>query len=200
MATRYEGLYAWMHAVFQNGTFTAADFRETFPSPAPGKVLADLRRLGYISRVARGAYTVVPPDEHVRRIVAQANRALDLPEGASRPYAYSRDTAIAIWVDFTYWTGFTRGFRPLHIDVRSRDMPYWVRYFSASGAPATTETSRDTLFGAVHVLHRVPVVRSVRRGGVRVVPREEAHAYAMDRPYLYEPVLKTLRGRAQGGR
>ncbi len=200
MTSRYEGLYAWIYSVFQDQRFTTTDFRETFPSPAPGKVLADLRRLGYISRVSRGAYTVVPPDEHLRRIVAQANRALGLPEEAGRPYAYSRDTAIAIWTDFTYWTGFTRGFRPLHIDVQSRDVPYWTAFFAASGAPVTTETSRDTLFGAVHVLHRVPIVRSVRRSGVRVVPRDEAHAYAAARPYLYEPVLETLRGRGRRGR
>ena len=199
MPSAYDGLYAWMYAVFRDRTFTATDFRETFPSPAPAKVLADFRVLGYLSSEARGTYKVVPPEERVRRIVERADRMFGLAERAGLPYAYSRDTAVAIWTDFTYWTGFTQGFRPLHMDAASKDIPRWKEFFAAERAPATVEGSRETLFGAVHVLHPVAVVRSVRRGGVRVVPPAIAYAYAAARPYAYEPVLAGLRRKARGG-
>src|SRR3972149_4913583 len=54
MPTAYESLYAWIHAAFGQAPFTTVSFRETFPSPAPAKVLSDLRRLGYLQPVGGG--------------------------------------------------------------------------------------------------------------------------------------------------
>ena len=192
MPSKYEQLYPWLAASFGHNPFTVTEFEETFPSPAPRKVLSDLRRLGYIDSPSRGAYKVVAPDERSRRNLTREDGFLGIPERARLPYAYSRDTAVSLWTDGAYWTGFTAGFRPLHIDVGKKDVARWQRFFRAAGARATLEGASETLFGVVHVLHPVTEPRPVRRGGLHVVPRRTAYEYAAARPYLYEPVLRRL--------
>lgn len=192
MANAYDDLYCWLYVAFGRTQFTVSDFRATFPSPAPAKVLFDLRRLGYIEAGGRGGYKVVRPEARMRRAIRRAEQSFGRPGRAGLPYAYSNDTAVSIWTDGGYWTGFTRGFRPLHIEVLRRDIPSWLAFFRSAGARATVEGTRETLFGVVHVLHPVARIRAVDHGGVRVVPREEARDYAASRVYVYEPVLQML--------
>lgn len=193
MPTNYDGLYAWMDAAFGGRPFTTATFRETFPSPDPAKVLSDLRRLGYLASPRRAWYRVVPPERRLADLRRGEESAFGLPGRSGLPHAYCDETAVTIWTGGGYWTGFTRGFRPLHLQVRAGDLDAWKRFFRAARARATVAGDRETLFGVVHVLHPVPRVRSVDRGGVRVVPLKEVLAYAASRPYLFEPVLPMLR-------
>lgn len=193
MPNAYESLYAWMREAFGDASFTTARFRETFPSPAPAKVLSDLRRLGYVSSSRKGEYRVVAPERRVEDLLRREEDALGLPDRSPLPHAYSDATAVTVWTDGGYWTGFTRGFRPLHLRVRQGDLAPWEAYFRAAGARAVVEGACQTLFGVVHILHPVPRVRSVDHGGVRVIPLREAYSYARARPYLYEPVLAVLR-------
>ena len=193
MPTAYESLYAWIHAAFGQAPFTTVSFRETFPSPAPAKVLSDLRRLGYLESVGVGRYRLIAPERRMKAFLDREADAFGLPERSALPHAYCDATAVTVWTDGGYWTGFTRGFRPLHLRVRRTDLPAWKAFFRASGARAVVAGARETLFGVVHVLQPVARVRSVDHGGVRVVPLREAYAYAAARPYLYEPVIPTLR-------
>jgi len=195
MANAYNDLYAWLYVAFRREPFTVSEFRATFPSPAPAKVLFDLRRLGYIEAGSHGRYKVISPITRVQRTVERAERSFGLPAMAGLTYAYSRDTAVSIWTDGGYWTGFTRGFRPLHMDILKRDVNSWISFFRSAGVRATVEGTRETLFGVVHVLHPVARVRAVEHGGVSVVPREEAREFAASRPYAYEPVVRTLAGK-----
>lgn len=192
MPAAYDQLYAWMHAAFGDETFTIDAFRATFPSPAPAKVLSDLRRLGYLEPEGRGRYRVVAPQERIRRLVEREEAHFGVPGRTGLPHAYCDETAITIWTDGGYWTGFSPGFRPIHLRVRREDVRAWRDRFRAAGARMTVEGSRETLFGVVHVLHPATRMRSVARGGVRVVPIDEAYAFAAARPYLYEPVLPIL--------
>lgn len=195
MPAAYDQLYAWMHIAFGAEPFTIDAFRATFPSPAPAKVLSDLHRLAYLESEGRGAYRLVAPEERIRRLVEREDAFVGLPGRADLPHAYCDDTAVTIWTDGSYWTGFSPGFRPLHLRVRREDVRAWRDHFHAAGGRATVEGSRETLFGVVHVLHPARRVRAVGRGGVRVVPIEEAYAFAAARPYLYEPVLPILERR-----
>jgi hypothetical protein len=192
MANAYDDLYVWLRVAYRGEPFTVSEFRAMFPSPAPAKVLFDLRRLGYIEAGSHGKYKVIGPDMRVQRTVERAERSFGVPAMAGLPYAYSRDTAVSIWTDGGYWTGFTRGFRPLHMNILKRDVNAWLSFFRSAGARATVEGTRETLFGVVHVLHPVARVHAVEHGGVRVVPKDEAHAFAASRPYAYEPVVLSL--------
>jgi len=192
MANAYDDLYTWLRVAFRRELFTLSEFRATFPSPAPAKVLFDLRRLGYIEAGSHGKYKVISPDMRLQQTVERAERSFGVPAMAGLPYAYSWDTAVSIWTDGGYWTGFTRGFRPLHMDILKRDVNSWLSFFRSSGVRATVEGTRETLFGVVHVLHPVARVHAVEHSGVRVVPRDEALEFAASRPYAYEPVIRSL--------
>ena len=190
---RRDGIEDAIDAAFGRRPFTTTTFREPFPSPDPAKVLSDLRRLGYLESPRRGSYRVVPPARRLADLRRGEESAFGLPGRSDLPHAYCDATAITVWTDGGYWTGFTRGFRPLHLRVRKTDLAAWRTLFRAAGARATVAGARETLFGTVHVLHPSARVRSVDHGGVRVVPAEEAYAYAAARPYLFEPVLLVLR-------
>lgn len=198
MPTAYDSLYAWMREAFGVDDFTTAAFRETFPCPAPAKVLSDLVRLGYLESRGTGRYRTVAPERRIEAVVRREEAAFGLPDRSPLPHAYADATAVTVWTDGGYWTGFTRGFRPLHLRVRRTDLGAWKDFFRAAGARAAVEGARETLFGVVHVLHPADRVRSVVHGGVRVVPLREAYAYARARPYLYEPVLPVLREALRG--
>jgi len=198
MPNRYDRLYAWMIVAFADREFTIDAFRATFPSPAPAKVLSDLRRLGYAEAPRRGTYRLIAPDARVRAVVDSEQGVLDLVERAGLPHAYCDATAVTVWTDGGYWTGSTSGFRPIHIRVRRADLARWRRFFARHGARSTVEGSRETLFGNVHVLHPVGSVRSVEHAGMQVVPAREVLAWAQARPYAYEPILPLLR-KAAGG-
>jgi len=200
MPNRYDDLYAWAYAAFGSRPFTSSEFGATFPSPSTGKVLHDLTRLGYFERKRHGVYRVIGPAARAEAIVARGSVDLELPERAGLPYAYCEATAITVWTDGGYWAGITRGYRPLHIRVRTADLRRWKSFFRAAGARAVTGTGKATMFGTVFVVHPATALRAVRHGGVSVALAAEAHEFADSRRYAFEPVvglLRELAGRRQ---
>jgi len=191
--TAYDDLYAWIVSTFVSEGFSTDEFTEAFPSPDPRKVLSDLRRLGYLESIDRGRYRAIPPQRRIQETIQRSEFSLTLPQGAGYPYALTDETAVAIWTDGGYWTGFTRGFRPIHMRVRRSDVRRWLRFFRSEGRRAVSPGSPETLFGVVYVLHPVASVRRVERGGLPVIPAREVLAFAEARPHVYEPVLRRLR-------
>jgi hypothetical protein len=191
--TAYDDLYAWIVSTFGAEVFTTDEFTEAFPSPAPRKVLSDLRRLGYVESTARGCYRAIPPERRIQDAIQRSEFSLTLPSEAGYPYALADETAVAIWTDGGYWTGFTRGFRPIHMRVRRSDVRHWIRFFRSKGRRSVAPGAPETLFGVVYVLHPATRVRRVERGGLPVIPAQEVLAFAEARPHAYEPVLRQLR-------
>ena len=64
-------MYGWLYNTFGNNTFTIDDFRMTFPSSQPTKIIHDLIKLDFMKRVKRGKYQIVRPEEFVKRIVKE---------------------------------------------------------------------------------------------------------------------------------
>jgi hypothetical protein len=129
-----------------------------FPTSQAPKVIHDLAVKGYISRVGRGSYRLTEPGDFVRNISGkeQDDRVLDEIE---MDYALCESTAVAIWTDGYYWTGFTRGFRPVHVAVNERDLDGWKAFFKRKRVRFAVEGDSKTLFGKVYVLHpRKPVL------------------------------------------
>lgn len=188
-----ERLHAWILQAFGTREFTLSNFRATFPSPDPAKIISDLVHKGYVTRERRGVYRAITPGHRARSLVAREDDTFGLAARSPLPHAYSRETAIAIWTDGGYWTGFTSGFRPLHLDVERKDLARWKTFFARNAARSAMEGERTTLYGLVHLIHPVAKVRSVERGGVRVVPARDALTYAKARPYAFEPVIPVLR-------
>ncbi len=192
MVEKYDEIYAWTEEVFGNEIFTVAQFRDTFYSPDARKVLSDFHRLGLAERVGRGLYRIIPPADRFRQIVRKTEAPLEAPESSGLPYAYSDATAVSIWTDGSYWTGFTKAVRPLHMKVRTEDVSEWKRSFRRRGRRAVVPEDRETLYGTVFVLHSAKDFASVRRSGVHVIPLEETLRFASSNPYAFEPAIPLL--------
>jgi hypothetical protein len=188
---RYIELYAWMWRSFGREEFTIDRFRMVFPTDHAAKVIHDLVEIGYIQRLGRGRYFLTTPDDLVRRLSTQEvdDRML---EEFGREYAFCDSTAVAIWTDGYYWTGFTRGFRPVHIAVKEKDVADWKAFLRRNRIRFAVEGSGGTLYGKVYMLNPRPSLRIEVRNGAKVVPLEETLRLCQDRAIAYGPALEYL--------
>ncbi len=139
---RYTELYAWMWKSFGEEEFTIDRFRMVFPTSQAPKVIHDLARKGYIHRIGRGTYRLTEPGDFIRNISEREpdDRMLDESE---KDYAFCESTAVAIWTDGYYWTGFTKGFRPVHVAVRRVDLEGWRAFFKKKRAKFVVEGEKS---------------------------------------------------------
>jgi hypothetical protein len=126
-------------------------------------------------------------------MVKQSMSKEKLLASAPAPFAYSQDDAVRIWTDGYYWTGFTAGYKPVHIEIRRADARLWEQFFRSNSATYAFEGDRKTLFGLVFILHRVHEVQSETRDGVPVIPLVRVMEYCMARRDVYEPAVLYLR-------
>jgi hypothetical protein len=190
---RYMELWGWVCEVFADQSFTIDQFRAEFPSPDPAKVVHDLAKLNLITRLQTGVYKAASPLDFSRMMVKQSMSKEKLLASATDPFAYSHDDAVRIWTDGYYWTGFTAGYKPVHIEIRSADARRWEHFFHNNGASYAFEDDRKTLFGLVFILHPVHEVHSEMRDGVPVIPLVRVMEYCLERQGGYEPAVTYLR-------
>jgi hypothetical protein len=126
-------------------------------------------------------------------MVKQSMSKEKLLASAPAPFAYSHDDAVRIWTDGYYWTGFTAGYKPVHIEIRSADARRWEQFFRSNNAAYAFEGDRKTLFGLVFILHPVREVHSETRDGVPVIPLTRVLEYCLERRGGYEPAVSYLR-------
>ena len=188
---KYTELYAWMWSSFREDEFTIDQFRMIFPTSQAPKVMHDLDKKGYIFRVGRGTYKMTKPDEFIRKIAEEEpdDRIL---ENAGKDYAFCESTAATIWTDGYYWTGFTKGFKPVHVAVKTKDLNSWKAFFKKNRVRFALEGESRTLYGKVYVLHPMKLVQSVEKEGIKVVPLEEVVDFCLQREIVYEPALEYL--------
>lgn len=195
---KYTELYAWMWKSFGEEEFTIDRFRMVFPTSQAPKVIHDLARKGYIHRIGRGTYRLTEPGDFIRNISEREpdDRMLDESE---KDYAFCESTAVAIWTDGYYWTGFTKGFRPVHVAVKEVDLDDWRSFFKKKRAKFVVEGESKTLYGKVYVLHPRASIRSEEKDGYKVVPLEEVVDFCLEREIAYEPALEYLEDKYDTG-
>jgi hypothetical protein len=190
---RYMELWGWLCEVFGDQSFTLDKFRAEFPSPDPAKVVYDLVKLNLITRLETGIYRSASPLDFSRMIVKESMSKEKLLASAPALFAYSHDDAVRIWTGGYYWTGFTAGYKPVHIEIRRVDALRWEKFFHANNAAYAFESDRKTLFGLVFILHRVHEVRFEIRDGVPVIPLSKVIGYCLEKKGGYEPAVTYLR-------
>src|SRR6267143_2480826 len=190
---RYMELWGWVCEVFGDQAFTIDQFRAEFPSPDTAKVVHDLARLNLITRLKTGVYRSASPLDFSRMMVKRSMSRENLLASAPAPFAYSHDDAVRIWTDGYYWTGFTAGYKPVHIEIRKADGGRWEDFFRGKEADYAFEGDRKTLFGLVFILHPVHEVRAETRDGVPVIPLSKVMEYCMENRGGYEPAVTYLR-------
>ncbi len=189
---RYTRMYGWLYEAFGEHAFTMSDFKAVFPSPQHPKTVHDLIRLGFLRRVGRGTYRVTEPEELVRWLVEDNLRQGEILLESDRPWAFSDADAVRVWTDGYYWTGFTKGFKPVHVKVLRRDLSYWRKFMRRRDAEFVLESESKTLFGVTFVLHPEKELKVEVREGVNVVPLEEVLSFCMKDEYTYRPALEYL--------
>ena len=169
------------------------NFVPSFPAPDPAKVVHDLAKLNLITRLQTGIYKVASPLDFSRMMVKQSMSKEKLLASAPASFAYSHDDAVRIWTDSYYWTGFTAGYKPVHIEIRRTDARRWEQFFRGNHAAYAFEGDRKTLFGLVFLLHPVREVRSETKDGVPVIPLVKVMEYCIEMRGVYEPAVTYLR-------
>ena len=189
---RYTKLYGWLYTTFENKTFTIDDFRMIFPSPQPTKIIHDLIKLDFMKRVKRGKYKVVQPKDFVKKIVKENLEKDDVLKKSNKKYVFTDSTAVNIWTDGYYWTDFTKGFKPIHLNILKEDISYWEKFFRQNDAEYVFERENKTLFGLTYILHPKKKITVKNKDGNFVVPLEKIVEFCQKNIYLYRPALEYL--------
>ena len=188
---KYTELYGWMWKCFGKEAFTIDEFRMVFPTSQAPKVIHDMLRKGYVSRVSRGTYRMTEPENFVRKISEEETDDRFLQD-AGKDYAFCDSTAVAIWTDGYYWTGFTKGFRPIHVAIREKDKDFWRNYLKKKGIRFALSGQSRTLYGRVYILHPRKVVDPVEIEETPVVPLDEVVGFCLEKEFAYEPALEYM--------
>ncbi len=189
---KYLKLYGWLWETFKDKKFSLEEFKAIFPSPQHKKVIFDLVKLGYIERINRGEYRAVKPQKFMEKIVKKNLEEKDVLEGVDKKYAFCNNDAVTIWTDGYYWTGFTRGFKPVHIEVLEKDLKWWGDFFKKKGVEYALEGENRTLFGLTYILHPRKDFKVEEKGDIRVAPLKETVEFCMKNRLTYEPALEYL--------
>ncbi len=172
--------------------FSLREFSSIFPSPQAKKVVHDLVSDGYLDRIERGQYTVKEPHVFVSEIVKGNLDKERIIEKAERKYAFCGSDAVSIWTDGYYFTGFTRGFKPIHIEVLEKDLKYWREFFKKNDVEYVVEGESRTLFGLTYVLHPRNKIKVEKKDGTPVVPLKETIKFCKENELTYQPALEYL--------
>lgn len=189
---RYTKMYGWLCEAFGDLEFTMNEFKAVFPSPQHPKTIHDLINLDFLRRVERGKYRVTEPEEFVRRIVEDSLKHQDVLKEAGRTYAFSNDDAVRIWTAGYYWTGFTKGFKPIHIRVSSEELKYWKDFFRSRDVEFAFENENKTLFGLTYILHPVGDLKVEVKDDTKVIPLKEVIQFCRANELTYRPALEYL--------
>ena len=189
---RYTKMYGWLYTTFENKIFTIDDFRMIFPSPQPAKIIHDLIKLDFMIRVKRGRYKVVQPKDFVKKIVKENLETGAVLKKSEKKYAFTNSTAVSIWTDGYYWTDFTKGFKPIHLNILKEDISYWEKFFRQNDAEYAFEGENKTLFGLTYVLHPKEKINVENKDGDFVVPLKKIVEFCQQNIFLYRPALEYL--------
>ena len=190
--TRSEKLYAWLWRSFRDRPFTVAEFEATIPSSRSYKVLSELKVNGFLERTGRGQYRAVDPSRRVEQQLLDAATVGRALLTAPWPFAFTGASAVQAWTHDRYFAGGTRGYQPIDIEVRERDIRRWQAFLRLRGVESRRPHDSGTSAGAVVTLHGVPEVRRAWVDGKPVIARRRVLAYIRRNRYSFEPATELM--------
>ncbi|MFQ5820043.1 MAG: hypothetical protein ACE5I5_08665 [Candidatus Heimdallarchaeota archaeon] len=173
--------------------FLAREFRLTFPSPNPHKVLHDLVKKGLLEKISWGRYRVNSPKEYLKQRFSVRD-AYNLVRAAKLEYAFTDPDAVFFWTKGGYNIDRFFAFYPIHLKVKKRELRKWRSFFKSRGSRVHVngESVKQTLFGTFYVLYPEEEFKTVDIEGFRVVPLKETVEFCENNIYAYEPALEML--------
>jgi hypothetical protein len=173
--------------------FTAKEFKTTFPSPSPSKVLHDMVKKGFLEKVSWGKYRVNSPSEYVAK-KSSISFAYELVRDAEMKYAFTNVDAVFFWTKGGYNADRFFAFYPIHLKVKKDESENWQEFFKSKGKRShiNGKAVKETLYGCFYVLYPESRFRAVEVEGFSVIPLEETVEFCKENIYTYEPALEML--------
>lgn len=183
----------WMVLWSWRREFTVADFRSTFPSPSPYKVLYDMARKGFLEKVGWGRYRVNSPRRYLE-LRFNVRKAYELVREAGMDYAFTGPDAVFFWTKGGYNVDRFFAFYPIHLKVVETDLEGWKGFFRSRGRRfhVNGEPVKETLFGTFYILYPERGFEAGEVEGFKVVPLDETVEFCRKNVYSYEPALEML--------
>lgn len=173
--------------------FTVTEFRSTFPSPSPNKVLHDMAEKGLLEKVGWGRYRVNSPRRYLESKF-DVRGAYDLIRDPGMDYAFTGPDAVFFWTKGGYNVDRSFASYPIHLKVREDELRKWKVFFGSKGRGfhVDGEPVRRTLFGTFYILYPEDLFRIEEVEGFNVIPLDETIEFCRRNIYSYEPALEML--------
>lgn len=173
--------------------FTAREFKETFPSPSPDKVLHDMVKKGLLKKAGRGEYRVNSPAEYVKKKFG-ITEAYELVRCVGLEYAFTGTDAVFFWTKGGYNADRFLAFYPIHLKVENKDLVEWQAFFRSRGKKyhINGEVVRETFYGCFYELYPESKFSSTEIKGYKVIPLDETIEFCRKNIFTYEPALEML--------
>lgn len=173
--------------------FSSEEFRRTFASPDPRKVLYDMTKKGFLERKGYGKYRVKPVDDYVKS-KNDVSSAYELLNASNLPYALTDADGVLVWTRGGYNAGRFFGSYPIYLKVLKSDIEEWKDFLASNGRKWMLKGTKpsETLYGAYYVLYPERRIEAETVEGLKVEPLNRTIKFAKKNIYTYEPALEML--------
>jgi hypothetical protein len=122
--------------LYGTSEFTLRDFSTRVGNPRSAKLLADLKRRGYVVRVGRGRYRRLGPSERPDLRRFEWKRVRDLLLDGPDPKAWAGASAVEVWTGGRYRVSPSVFVRIFTLAVPRGSLDRWHRYLRSNGLVA----------------------------------------------------------------
>lgn len=190
---RYFELWKVMWNWKKEEQFSTAEFRLTFSSASPRKVLFDLAKIGFIGRIGRDRYRVVSPEKLAEEDYAERiKNGYNILKKSGLKYAFTGIDAVMKWTRGAYNANRFFGFYPIQIKVRKADLQKWKRFLGNADFVMENKPAKRTLFGIFYIFHAEDDFAVHSLGGEPVEPLRETVGYCKKNIATFEHALEIL--------
>ncbi len=173
--------------------FSVKEFIATFNTPIPNKVLFDMAKKGFLDKMERGKYRVVPPEGLFERRV-DVSRAYDLLKQVKLKYSLTGVDAVFFWTKGGYQVGRFFGTYPICLKILGSDLKKWKGALASKNMKyyINGEPPKETYFGIFYILIPKKNFMAERVGDFYVDSLGETVEFCKKNIYQYEPALEML--------
>jgi len=156
-----------------NGLFRQSELDWIVSSSMKKKIFSLLLRYGWISKHNSGEYTCTSPVDAIKGLMEFRVQKIILD--AKKPYAFTKNSAIEIWSDYSYTLRSIEK-SPYFMKVLRKDLKYWKEFWSKNEIPNYIESG--AAIGEYIILMPVDSLKSDEKDGLKVDTLKETMKYA----------------------
>jgi hypothetical protein len=170
-----------------NGLFRQSELDWIVSSSMKKKIFSLLLRHGWISKKTTGEYSCINPVDAIKGLMDF--RVPKIMLDAKKPYAFTRNSAIEIWSDYSYTLRSIEK-SPYFIKVLRKDLKHWKEFFNMNDMSNYVESG--TTIGEYVILIPVSSLTADKKDGLKVDSLKETMKYARSND-IYEYASEYMR-------